>query len=471
MAKDLSGFLADYEKAYPDEVVHIEGEVDSRWEATAIVEKLERMKKFPVVVFHRVRTAEGSISKLPLVMNIFANRQRCARVIGSTFEDYSIDFARMTSTGKRKPVIVKAREAPVKQVIRKGADINLFELPAPVHHGMDPGHYITGGYFTCYDDDTGIDNTALHRGWIKDKKEIRVFLSAHTHANLLLQRHEGMRKDMRCAYWIGHHPSVCLGAMAKITFPESHFAAAAGAYGEPLRLVPSETLGDDFLVPADAEIVIEGIMPYAERRTEGPFGEALGYFGPQQLNPFIRVTAITRRKNAFFHDLFVGHMDPLVGMNSVYIESQVYEAVKAVVPAIQRVYRPPFALSQIYLQIKKRKEGESADALLAALSTSEYTKAAFVFDDDVNIFDEREVLWAISTRTQWDTGVTMVKNARASGLDPLASDENSVTKVGIDCTKPAPPAPFPRRLFIPDKVRERIDLSAYIAAERLKSVQ
>jgi 2,5-furandicarboxylate decarboxylase 1 len=470
MARDLSGFLVDYEKSYPDEVVHVEKEVDSRWEATAIVEKLEKLKKFPILVFHRVRTVEGEVSEFPLVINLFASRQRCARMIGSTLEDYSIDFARKVKIEKKKPMVVKKKEAPVKELVQKGADVNLFQLPAPVHHGMDPGHYLTGGFFTCYDDETGLDNSALHRGWIKEKNEIRVFLSAHTHGNLLLQRHESLKEDMKCAYWIGHHPAVCLGTMAKGGFPESHFEAAAGLYGEPLRLVPSETLGEDFFVPAEAEIVIEGIMPYSERRTEGPFGEALGYFGPQQLNPFIKVTAVTHRRRAYFHDLFVGHMDPLVGINSVYIEAQVYEAAKAAVPSVQRVYRPPFALSQIYLQIKKRKEGEAVDALLAALSTSEYTKEAFVFDDDINIFDEREVLWAISTRTDWNTGITRIPNCRASGLDPLASDENSVTKVGFDCTKPAPPTPFPQRLFIPDKVKEKIELTDYIGAEKLKGL-
>ena len=470
MAKDLRSFLTEYEKEFPDEVVHVEKEIDSRWEATALVEKLEKLKKFPIVIFHRVKTQEGKLSELPLVMNLFASRQRCARTIGSTFEGYSIDYARKTKLEKKRPVLVKKKEAPVKEVVQTGRSINLFQLPAPVHHGMDPGHYITAGYFTCYDDKTRLDNAALHRGWIKEKDEVRVFLSAHTHANLLFQRQESRNQDLRCAYWIGHHPAACLGAQARVALDESHFEAAGGLIGEPLRMVPSETLGEDFLVPADAEIVIEGIMPHGERKTEGPFGEALGYFGPQQLNPFMKVTAMTRRKNAYFHDLFVGHADPLTGINSAYVEAQVYEAVKAVVPSIQTVYRPPFALSQIYIQIKKRKEGEAADALLAALATSEYTKQAFVFDDDINIFDEREVLWAMCTRTQWDTAITLARNARASGLDPLASDENSTTKVGIDCTKPAPPAPFPKRLYVPEQVRERIKLTDFIAEEKLRRI-
>lgn len=470
MAQDLSTFIAQYEKKYPDEIVHIEKEIDSKWEVTSLIEKLEKMRKYPIVIFHKVKTIDGQPSGFPLIMNVFASRERCARMIGSNFEDYSIDFARKSRQEKRKPMVVKREDAPVKEVIHLGDEINLFKFPALVHHGMDPGHYITGGYFTCYDPDTKVDNSALHRGWIKEKDEIRIFLSAHTHANLLLSKYESKNEDMKCAYWIGHHPAVCLGTMAKVSLPESHFEAAGGIYGEPLKLVASETLGDDFFVPAEAEIVIEGFIPHGERKTEGPFGEALGYFGPQQLNPYIKVTSITHRKKAYFHDLFVGHMDPLVGINSVYIEAQVYEAVKSAIPSVQRVYRPPFALPQIYIQIKKRKEGEAKDALLAALSTSEYTKQAFVFDEDINIFDEREVLWAISTRTQWENDVFFIKNSRASGLDPLSSDEDSTTKVGVDCTKPAPPTPFAKRLYIPQEVKDKIQLTEYISEEKLKKI-
>ena len=228
MAKDLPSFLSEFEKEYPDEIVHIEKVIDSRWEATALIEKLEKMRKTPIVIFHKVKTAEGSFSEFPLVMNLFASRAHCARTIGSNFEEFSVDFARKSKTEKRKPIVVKKEDAPIKDRIFLGNDINLFKLPAPVHHGMDPGHYITGGFFTCYDRGTKTDNSALHRGWIKEKDEVRVFLSSHTHANLILGRYEEKNEDMKCAYWIGHHPAVCLGTQVKGSFPESHFEAAGG---------------------------------------------------------------------------------------------------------------------------------------------------------------------------------------------------------------------------------------------------
>ncbi len=104
------------------------------------------------------------------------------------------------------------------------------------------------------------------------------------------------------AFWIGHHPKVMLGAQAKIKYPESHWAAAGGLIGEPVRLVPSITHGDTIMVPADAEIVVEGFAPANVWEADGPFGEYTGYMGPQVAAPVCEVTCITRRKDAIYHD-------------------------------------------------------------------------------------------------------------------------------------------------------------------------
>lgn len=461
MAKDLRVFLEQYEREFPKDIIHVEKEVAARWEATALVAKLEQQRRFPIVIFHKVRNAKGEISPFPLVMNLFASRDRCARVMGSTFETYSLDLARKVKEERRKPEVIGRQDAPVKEVIKKGKEIDLFEMPALVHHGWDPGHYITAGYFTCYDPETSIDNAALHRGWISASDEIRVALSPTTHNSFILSKHEERGEDMRAAYWIGHHPAVCLGAQIRGGFPESHFEAAGAVAGEPLRLVASETLGEDFLMPADAEIVIEGIMPAGERKTEAPFGEAWGYYGPQRLSPYMRVTAVTHRRDAYFHDLFVGHTDPVVGVGCTAVEASLYQAIKLVIPTVQKVYRPPCALPQFFIQIKKTGEGQGKDALLVALSASDLIRQAFVFDEDVNIFDEREVLWAIATRCDLDNGVLIVKNSRTTILDPLGWDYGTTTKMGLDCTKPWG-KPFLERFSVPKEVMARLKLEDYL---------
>jgi UbiD family decarboxylase len=124
---------------------------------------------------------------------------------------------------KKKPQIVARREAPVKEVVKKGDTVNLLEFPALVQHAWDAGPYITAGFLTCFDPDSKIDNCALQRGWISGKREIRVGLGEWSHNGTILAKHEKENQKTRAAFWLGHHPAAYLGAEAK-----------AGLSGKPL---------------------------------------------------------------------------------------------------------------------------------------------------------------------------------------------------------------------------------------------
>ncbi len=459
--RGLQEFLQGYEAQYPGDVVHVEKPIDHRWEIPALLVKLEKLNRFPLAVFHNVLTRDGTRSPFPLVYNVYADRQRCARIIGSTVDEYSLEFARRAKEQKTAPVVVGKEHAPVKEVIHGAGEFDLTCLPAPVHHSYDPGPYLTAGFFTTVDPDSGVSNSALHRGWLKERDEIRVYLDYHTHNGENLLRHEKLGRDMRAAYWIGHDPAVCLGTQTPTSYPGSHFDIAGGIIGEPIRLVPSESLGDDFLVPADAEIVIEGLMHPGERQQEGPFGEGWGYTGPMRTNPVLHVTAVTHRTNAYLHGIMIGHADQMAGISPIFVEASVAEAVRLAVPNVVRIVRPPWAMTQIYIVIKKTGEGQAKEALLTALGRSNKVKQAFVFDEDVNVFDPQEVLWAIGTRLSMDDGLVVATKCRSTSLDPFTPDKEYVTKWGMDCTKPLD-LNFPERSTIPQDVMSRVKLEDYV---------
>src|SRR5579862_5852123 len=185
---------------------------------------------------------------MPLMTFLMASRLRLARALGVEVEKAGLAlYERMQR--RIAPVVVPREQAPVKQLIEKGAEVDLLSLPAPHHHQMDPGPYITGGFFLCYNRTSGLDNSALHRGWLSDRDEIRVLLNPHSHNWNNLRGWEQSCEDMPAAFWIGHHPLALLGAQTHVGPDESHYAAASSALGTPLRLTPSETLGDNFLVP------------------------------------------------------------------------------------------------------------------------------------------------------------------------------------------------------------------------------
>jgi UbiD family decarboxylase len=138
---------------------------------------------------------------------------------------------------------------------------------APSPHGS--GRFLTEGFFLSFNRNV-VDNSALQRGWLADRDEIRVFLGPSTHNAHNLRQYEENGEDMPAAYWIGHHPLALLGAATHVGPDESHYETAGGTLGAPLRLVPSETLGDKFFVPADAEVVIEGYMPKGSANPRDP---------------------------------------------------------------------------------------------------------------------------------------------------------------------------------------------------------
>jgi 2,5-furandicarboxylate decarboxylase 1 len=469
MPKDLRSYLSEYEKSHPDQVVRIDREIGCAQEITALVMKLEARQKYPLLIFNNVRTVDGRRSPFPLVTNLLASRTRCAEAIGSTFQRVGIDYYRKSREERRVPQIIPRDQAPVKEVIRKGDQIDLWAFPALVHHSMDPGPYFTAGFFTTYDPDSGIDNSALHRGWMVERDKVRCYLTPFTHSRYNFDKHEAAGQDMRVAYWVGHHPVACLAAQVRLGYPESHFEAMGGLLGEPLRLVPSESLGEDFLVPADAEVIVEGILKTKERFPEGPFGEYTGYIGPQIPNPQFTVTAITHRQDAYWHDILVGHADNQV-MGGFAIEGVVYEAVKQRCASLQAVYLPLSATCRfhVYLQFDRPRPGEAREAILTTLPLDYRIKHVFAFDSDIDIFNEQDVLLALATRTQWDRDLIVCPELRGSELDP-SSGTALTTKGGIDCTKPAF-GDFAERNRVEESIWEEIQVEDFIDEKRLARI-
>ena len=468
-ALSLPGFLTAYGQQHPEHVIYVEREVSCDQEVTAIVQKLEALGRYPVLVFHRPRLARGGISRFPLVVNLYASRQRCAEAMGSTFRDVGRDFYRKARLERRTPVVVARDAAPVKDVVLREAEINLFDLPALIHHEGDPGPYLTGGFFTHYDPTSGIENSSLHRGWIVQERALRVYPAANSDAERNLKKYEARGQPMPAAFWIGHHPVAGLGAQVRVAYPGSHLEAAGGLMGEPMRLVPSETLGDDFLVPADAEVVIEGFVEPGKRYPEGPFGEYTGYLGPQVPNPQLTVTAVTHRAGAYWHDIMVGWADTAV-MGAFGLEGTLYEVVKSRVPSLKNLYLPLSGCCRFhaYLQLEDPAEGDAREAIMTALPVDRRLKHVFVFDDDIDIFDDREALFAIATRTQWDVDVMTFPGVRGVPLDPSINGRVT-TKAGIDCTKPVGKV-FAERLQVRGDVLDGVDLAALLGSETLQAI-
>jgi 2,5-furandicarboxylate decarboxylase 1 len=450
MSQDLRNYLSAVRSTRPDDVVTISKEVDPAFEITALVVKLERQaRRRPVLLFENVKG-----SQFPVLTNLHASRARLAQALGvppdGLLQRYLEAMAKPI-----QPLIVNS--GPVKEVVRIGEEVNLCDLPQIVHHADDGGVFITAAISFARSPDSGVWNLAYNRLMLKGPQTTSIHLTLGKHLWEFQQIAEARGEALAVAFAIGVHPAIALGALAIGSIDEDERAIAGALLGEPLELVKCET--SDVLVPAHAEMVIEAEILPGERVPEGPFGEFTGYSLGERQREVVRVNAITHRRDAMFQDITVGHLDHLL-LSTVPLEANLYRCVKAMVPSIRAIRVPaPFTC---YVSIEQRIVGQAKNAILAALGADQYMKRVVVVDQDVDVFDDRQVNWAIATRCQPDKDILIVSNARGSDLDPSTSVDGYSGKWGVDATaKPSLDAYTPRHR-IPDDVMQRLNLDDYL---------
>lgn len=474
MPKDLRTYLAELEQNYPDAILRIREPLRVAYEITALQRKLDSLKKYPVIIVERPILDNGEESPFPVVTNLAASRELCAAILRINPRRVAMEYGARVAQ-RLEPVKVSKEEAPVKEIKETGEEVNLLKFPILTHNYMDPGPYIGTGFVTTYDPDTGIDNTALQRIWVKSPRRTGYWPAIVTHNKRNVEKWWARGEDMPAAIWIGHHLAGLSGAQSRLGYPESHYPAMGGVMDEPVRLVPTETFGDKLLVPADAEIVIEGYVPKGVFEAEGPFGEYPGYIGPQRPSEVFEVTCVTYRKDAIYHGLGVGLADHLVLLGNFPLEARLYNVVKSVVPELMNVFVPISGRrAHAYLQVKKTRPGIGKEAIMAALPVDSRIKHIFVVDEDIDLFNESEVLWSVAYRSQWDKDLVIVKGASVFPLDPSTPYPGNVgTKGGIDATCPPPIEPgLPRHYLMvnktPDEVASRINVEDYVDSSQLE---
>jgi len=258
------------------------------------------------------------------------------------------------------------------------------------------------------------------------------------------------------AFAIGVHPAIALGALAIGSIDEDERAIMGALLGEPLELVRAET--SEVLVPAHAEMVIEGEILPAARTAEGPFGEFTGYSLGQRQREVVQVKAITHRRGAMFQDIAVAHLDHML-LSTVPMEANLYRAVRAMVPSVKAVRVPsPFTC---FVSLEQRLPGQAKNAIMAALGADLYMKRVVVVDHDVDVFDDRQMNWAIATRCQPDRDLVVIGGARGSDLDPSTREDGYTAKWGVDATAKPSLAAYTPRHRVPPEVWRRIDLAAF----------
>ena len=453
MPKDLRSFIAELEARSPDDIARVTQPISLRYEITALLTQLEKRKRFPLLFCERVQGNDA-----PVVINVQASRRLMAMALECEPEELAAKF----SERQVRPIApLEVPDAPVHEAVKLGDEADLTTVPLLTHYDVNAAPYVTAGIVVAVDPDSGVRNTSYNRLMMAGKRELRIFMAVGRHLWTLHNKLERRNQPLPVAIEIGVHPLFSLGAQAFTPATEDEYAVIGGMMKEPLRVVKAKTV--PILVPADAEMIIEGRILPNVRRTEGPFGEFTGHAVSQDERPVIEVTAITHGKNYIFQDVHAGYTEHKM-MGAVPREAALIKAVRQTVPTVKNVCMPVSGNCRFhaYISIAKRAPGQAKNAICAAFAADMLLKHVVIVDEDIDVFDEEQVLWAVSNRFQADKNLVVIANAQGSELDPSAGPGGVNAKMGLDATKPLDG--FPPELRVPDEIMKKIQLEDFLPA-------
>ncbi|MCP1673398.1 UbiD family decarboxylase [Natronocella acetinitrilica] len=419
----LRTFLADL----PDsDLLRIEGSTPADYVPTALVLELEKKQQTPVVWFDAADPFNS-----PVVLNLFASRDRIARMVGAELGGFNEAWVQASKRAE-KPVIVES--GPVQENVLVGNAVESGDLPISRHFEADAGRYVGSGILVCKDPDSGVRNLSYQRLQLKDSRRFGASLHSRGHIWEHLKRSEELGRNLEVAVVIGVHPAINLAAAAKVAKEVDELDLACGLLGHSIELVRCQTI--DLEVPAYAEYVLEGELLADTAEPEGPFGEYTGYSTSRSTKNVFVVKAITHRSNPVYHDIVPGYSSEHLLLSRSPREAHVFMRMKEMLPAIHSINYPRSGTHfHAYVSIKKTAEGQANHALTLLMGLDPYVKFAVAVDDDIDVFDEQEVLWALATRFQADTDLFVIPNGFCNQLDPSSRNGTSA-KLGLDATAP-----------------------------------
>lgn len=424
---DFRHFLRGLEEA--GELKRISQEVSPEFEVAAYIRRASDTNG-PAFLFDRVRGHSGWM----VAAGVYGTYARLALALETDLRSVTDVYAKAV----RSPIPpVDVSDGPVKEVVLRGDQVDCTQFPLVRHSEHDAGRYITSGVAFARDPETGVLGLSIQRMQIKGPRRFGISLPRERRIGRAQAKAEDQGEALPVAIAIGAGPYVDLGSQAKIPHDEAKLGVAGALGGAPIELIKAET--SSIAVPARAEIVIEGQILPKVREPEGPFGEVGGTYGLRDNRHVFEVTAATMRRNPIYQTA-------LTGMPTTENHIMAYAAVTEVARRLAKQACPEVrdvhAIGPYYMiivSIKKRLEGEARNVILSVLGPTAgapQAKWVIIVDEDIDVRNWDEVVWALYTRVQPERDVMVFPTMVGAPLDPSAPIYRHTSKIGIDATVP-----------------------------------
>jgi UbiD family decarboxylase len=411
------------------------GEMEVREEPVPLTRVSEIVEGTRRGVLFRKAGPEG----VELAAKVAGGRARLAAALDTTLDTLHDVYQRRLAT-PQEIVEIPSREAPVHEVVRTGRDVDLTKLPFHPQHEFDGSCYISSAIDYTVDPQTGRTNVGCRRLSLRNRHTTGTNVTSPSDLKRIYQACVARGERLPITFTIGSHPLDLFAATSRV--PGHELELVARFRGEPAAVVRSLT--NDILVPADAEVVLEGYLDergYVE--PEGPYGEYMGYYGAIHMDPLFHCTAITMRRDAMYQTLLHGSAWELEQSDAACISAMRAEA--DAMRILRSTVREPIAVylretsggaNILRVSIRQRTPGEARAAIAALFGGIMRLKHIFVFDDDIDIFDDRQVDWAFGTRFQADQDIMILQGMMGMTMDPSLDGRRTGAKAGFDCTRP-----------------------------------
>lgn len=413
------------------ELIQIDKPVDRDEEMSAITYLVAKQNPSPAILFDNPRGYEDSPIGARMLWNILGpSPKRIALTIEEPPETPTLEIIRRLKEKMKDripPREVPAAEAPVYENTLAEDDIDLEQLPIPRHWPLDGGRYAgTADAVFTRDPDSGYLNVGTYRMMLQGKREVGLYLSPGKDARLHITRCWEKGESIPVAAAWGIDPLFML--VGSQTFPKnvSEYEFAGGIKGEPIPVVRAQT--SDLLLPANAELVVEGVIEPNSVKTEGPFGEFPGYYGrPEAGCPLVNVTRVHYRTRPVLTNAIMADYPSCEqsGFFAVIRSARIWDDLdKLGIPGVQGVYAHPAGaggFGMTVLSLEQRYAGHAAQCLALAAQVpggAYYTKWIIAVDEDVDPTDMDQVIWAMSSRCNPVEDIDVLRNTWSTWLDP-----------------------------------------------------
>lgn len=360
------------------------------------------------------------------VGNLFSTRDKIAKTLNISKEG----IVEHMLHGISNPIATEEVDNP--EFRECTLPLDLTKLPIPKYFPEDGGRYITSGIVIT--EFEGKKNVSFHRMMIMDESRIAIRLvPRHTFTLYNLAKEKG--QELKVAICVGSCAEVLLAAATSMDFGADELQVASSMFmkghGKPLRVGRCD---NGICVPADTDYVFEGRIT-SETTKEGPFVDITGTYDFERQQPIIEIDRIWSRTNPIFHMLLPGGYEHYMLMG-LPREPMILKTVRQAVPRVKNVRLTEGGCCWLngVVSIRKNKEGDGVNAIMAAFTGHPSMKQVIIVDDDIDIFDDRQVEWAVATRMQADR-ILRIPGAAGSSLDP-SSHGKTTWKVGYDATIP-----------------------------------